>query len=69
MLQQFHQRAARAHHLRRKLVHLEEAAVQHHDALGRIEHAEALRHVVERGVEAGVALTQRARRGGLGSLA
>ena len=47
MLDQLAQRAARPHYLRRQLVHLDVAAVAHHDARLRVEHAQALRHVVD----------------------
>ena len=58
MLDQFAQLAARLHHLRRQLVHFEKAPVEDDDFLVRIEHAQALRHVVEGRVEADVLLPQ-----------
>lgn len=58
VLDQLVQRAAGLHHLRRQPVHFEKAAVEHDDLFVGIEHAQALRHVVERGVEAAVALAQ-----------
>ncbi len=45
---QLAQRAARLHDLGLEVVHRQIRPVAHHDAAGRIEHAQALRHVVER---------------------
>ncbi len=42
------QRAAGPHDLRLEIVHREVRTVAHHDAAVRVEHAQALRHVVER---------------------
>jgi hypothetical protein len=47
MLDQFAQRAARFHHVGRQFVHAQIRPVADHDAACRIEHAQALRHVVE----------------------
>jgi hypothetical protein len=47
MLDQFAQRAARFDHVRRQFVHAQIRPVADHDAACRIEHAQALRHVVE----------------------
>jgi hypothetical protein len=51
VLDQLPQRAAGPHDPRRQTVHCEIAAVAHDDAALRVEHDEALRHVVERGRE------------------
>ena len=48
MFDQISQRAAYFHDLRLEIVHREVRLVAHHDAARRIEHAQALRHVVER---------------------
>jgi hypothetical protein len=47
MLDQFTQRAAGLHHLRRQVVHAQIGPIADHDAACRIGHAQALRHVVE----------------------
>ena len=49
--QQIAQRASGPHDLRGEPIHLDVAAVADDQAAARIEHAEALRHVVEGGVE------------------
>ena len=59
MLDQLPQCAARLHDLWRQLVHFDIAAVVHHDACLRVEHAQALRHVVE-GIEQPVVLRAQA---------
>jgi hypothetical protein len=55
---QLYECAARSHHLRRELVHFEKTPIEHHDALVAVEHAQALRHVVQGGVEEDVALVE-----------
>ena len=48
MLDQFAQRAAGLHHVGRQFIHAQISLVADDDAAGRIEHAQTLRHVVER---------------------
>jgi hypothetical protein len=47
VLHQFLQRAARPHDLRRQIVHADIAAITENNAALCVEHAQALRHVVE----------------------
>ena len=48
MLDQLAQRAAGLHHVGRQFIHAQISPVADDDAAGRIEHAQTLRHVVER---------------------
>jgi hypothetical protein len=48
VLHQFLQRAARPYDLGRQIVHADVAAIGENNAALRVEHAQALRHVVER---------------------
>ena len=59
LLEQFVQRGARLREVRREPIELQVALVAHHEAARLVEHAQAVRHVVERGVEAQILGLQR----------
>ena len=56
--QDFRERAAGLHDIGRQIVHLQVTLVADHEPFLRVEHAQALRHVVERGVDAGIGLLE-----------
>ena len=58
MPEQFPQRASGLHDVAREIVHLDVLAVADDDPLVRVEHDEALRHIVESRVEPGILVLQ-----------
>ena len=69
MFEHFEQRAARLDHVGGQVVHMDVALVADHQPAVAVEHAQALRHVVERGVDMDIRALQFARLFGQAHLA